>query len=211
MASPPAVIPSAPPSLADGILKWNLETLEATVPLGTSEADFQFRVENVSKETLSISSVHTSCGCTVAKLPATPWALAPGINGPIDVTMNLAGKRGTIAKTLTVITDHGSKILTVRTIIQDPPAGTMSQSDRVANLQIASANRQVVLHGECASCHNPHASGNKKLLLKPDGKLCYECHDDLQKQFTAAKVKHQPVENGECLSCHNPHPMGSAG
>ncbi len=188
MASPPAVVPSAAPSLADGILTWNSETQEATVPLGTSQADFQFRVDNVSKETLSISSVHTSCGCTVAKLPATPWALAPGTNGSIDVTMNLAGKRGTIAKTLTVITDHGSKILTVRTVIQDPPAGTMSQSDRVANLQIASANRQVVLQGECASCHAKPAIG--KMGAELFSAACMICHETEHRADSVPDLKH---------------------
>src|SRR5262249_25429465 len=43
------------------------------------------------------------------------------------------------------------------------------------------------------------------LLIKPGGKLCFECHDDLEKKNKAAKVKHQPVEGGECSSCHAPH------
>ena len=56
--------------------------------------------------------------------------------------------------------------------------------------------------GDCQSCHAPHQSPNKKLLLKTGKELCFDCHDDfLQK----ARVKHQPVENGECLSCHNAH------
>jgi predicted CXXCH cytochrome family protein len=64
---------------------------------------------------------------------------------------------------------------------------------------------QPVENGECASCHNPHQSDIKKLLLKPDGKLCYDCHDDLQQTIAKAPFKHDPTANGECATCHAPH------
>ena len=56
--------------------------------------------------------------------------------------------------------------------------------------------------GDCLSCHSPHQSPIKKLLLKPAGDLCMDCHDN---PVAKSKFKHQPVENGDCLSCHNPH------
>jgi predicted CXXCH cytochrome family protein len=42
-------------------------------------------------------------------------------------------------------------------------------------------------------------------LIKPDGKLCFDCHEDVEKKIKAAKLVHQPVENGDCSSCHDPH------
>ena len=35
---------------------------------------------------------------------------------------------------------------------------------------------QPVENGECTACHAPHLSEFKKLLIKPVGKLCFECH-----------------------------------
>ena len=59
-------------------------------------------------------------------------------------------------KHVTVTTDHGFKTLTMRTNIQEPPAGAMSASVRARNLQLATANRQAALQGKCASCHATH-------------------------------------------------------
>ena len=73
------------------------------------------------------------------------------------------------------------------------------------SLASGKVKHQPVENGECSSCHSPHNSENKKLLAKPEGKLCFECHEDTRKNLAAAKVKHQPVENGECSSCHSPH------
>jgi len=56
--------------------------------------------------------------------------------------------------------------------------------------------------GECLSCHHPHQSTNKFLLVRTGKAMCFECHDDFLEK---AKVKHAPVESGECLSCHAPH------
>jgi len=52
----------------------------------------------------------------------------------------------------------------------------------------AKVKHQPVENGECASCHAPHQSDNKKLLSKPEGKLCFDCHDDLQQEI--AKLNH---------------------
>jgi len=69
----------------------------------------------------------------------------------------------------------------------------------------AKVKHQPMENGECVSCHSPHNSANKKLLIAKGEKLCFECHEDVQQQLVKARVKHQPVENGECSSCHSPH------
>lgn len=56
--------------------------------------------------------------------------------------------------------------------------------------------------GDCRSCHDPHESLNKKLLLRTGKAMCLECHDD---PLAQGKVRHQAVESGDCLDCHNPH------
>lgn len=54
----------------------------------------------------------------------------------------------------------------------------------------------------CTGCHNPHSSGNAKLLIAEPSALCVTCHD--KTEFTR-KVVHAPVAGGMCLSCHTPH------
>ncbi|MBI5004994.1 MAG: hypothetical protein HZC03_00055 [Candidatus Lloydbacteria bacterium] len=54
----------------------------------------------------------------------------------------------------------------------------------------------------CLNCHNPHESGEKKLLRKPVVETCATCHEE-----KAKKLKHFPLkENPEaCVVCHTPH------
>jgi predicted CXXCH cytochrome family protein len=52
---------------------------------------------------------------------------------------------------------------------------------------------------QCNSCHDQGKMGS---LIKPQPKLCYECHEDFGTQY---KVLHGPVGGGQCTMCHNPH------
>ncbi|HEY6011457.1 MAG TPA: cytochrome c3 family protein [Nitrospirota bacterium] len=54
----------------------------------------------------------------------------------------------------------------------------------------------------CTSCHNPHSSGNEKLLMSKPPMLCFSCHD---KTGFTGKIAHQPVASGDCMICHSPH------
>lgn len=57
--------------------------------------------------------------------------------------------------------------------------------------------------GECSSCHSPHSSDNKKLLLKKEiSSLCFECHD---LEIGEKDRIHAPVEAGSCEECHDAH------
>lgn len=183
----PMPLPVGPP-IKDGLLKWDAETQNATVTLGTLQVDFTFQVTNLSQETITVTGVTTTCGCTVAKLPANPWRIAPGTKETLAVAMNLAGKRGPNTKSLTVNTDHGHQILNVHVDIQDPPAGTMSQADRVKNLQIASANRQAVLHGACAACHSTPAINKTGADLYQAA--CAICHEAAHRAASVPDLKH---------------------
>jgi mono/diheme cytochrome c family protein len=167
--------PPAGPPLADGLLAWDGDAKESTVLFGATQTSFVFSVTNVSPKPITITSVYSSCGCTIAKLPAMPWTLAPGAKGSIDVVMNLAGKRGINIKSLTIITDNGQKALTVRTNIQEPSTQTMSPEERAKNLLIASANRQSVLHGNCAACHS--APAVNKMGFELYQAACTICHE----------------------------------
>jgi predicted CXXCH cytochrome family protein len=67
--------------------------------------------------------------------------------------------------------------------------------------------KYAVLHvpveaGECTSCHSPHMSENRKLLLKTGRALCLGCHDegDIMKLES-----HNGTGDANCMDCHNPH------
>ncbi len=176
--SPPATpIVTADPNA----LKWDADLKEYSVKPGESSVPFTFWLTNVSTSDVFINNIRTSCGCTHAKLPAQPWRIAPGSNGPIEVSMSIAGKSGIIQKGVTVDTSVGIKQLTVKTII---PPGTApgqfagaSDAERTKNMQLALADRQVVFKNqECAKCHADPVKG------KQDGRLIYAaacgiCHD----------------------------------
>jgi mono/diheme cytochrome c family protein len=183
----PQPIPAAPVTLADpNSLKWDAETKEYNAKPGEATAPFSFWLTNISSAEVLINGVRTSCGCTVAKLPSQPWRIPPGSNGPIEVTVSLAGKSGLIAKGVTVDTSAGIKQLTVRVNIPTGGAtpttpgqlsGTMGDTERLKNMQLALADRQVVFKDQdCAKCHADPAKGQTEGRMVY-ASVCATCHN----------------------------------
>jgi mono/diheme cytochrome c family protein len=161
--------------LPDGILVWDGTTKETNVTEGTTEAHFVFSFTNISTNPVVFLDVHTSCGCTTAKLPPRPWMIPAGTNAQFDVTVNLAGRSGTLFKTVTVSTDKGSKILMLKIAILPPVTPVMSEADRLRAQTVAGANRQAVFQGECAICHVKRGAGKYgQALYEADCAICHE-------------------------------------
>ena len=55
----------------------------------------------------------------------------------------------------------------------------------------------------CLSCHNPHMSANRSLLIKRDVALCAECHGEIV-EAAEAETGHAAAAD-DCLTCHQPH------
>src|SRR5580698_2977391 len=83
-------------------MAWDATMKTTNVPANSDKAHFVFSFTNVSTSPVVIADVHPSCGCTTAQLPPLPWSIPAGSNGEIGVTVNLAGKFGTIVKTVHV-------------------------------------------------------------------------------------------------------------
>lgn len=116
------VVPKPPPaSSADtvgtDVLLWDAKKKSYQAKPGEESAPFTFNLRNVSAEELVIYAAETTCGCTVAQLPATPWRIPPGDSGKLAVTMDLRGKQGTQVKQVTVFTSKGNSLLTVEVAI----------------------------------------------------------------------------------------------
>jgi len=167
--------PATPPSLLPAnSLAWDAESKDYQAKLGDTNAVFTFWLTNVCDKEVLVNSVRTSCGCTVAKLPETPWHIGPGSNGPINVTVDLRGKRGKVVKTVTADTTAGIKSLLVSITIPTDPKFE-AQMNRSQNMQLATADRQMVFRGECAKCHVEPTRGKtgRDLYVAACG-ICHE-------------------------------------
>jgi len=141
------------------------------------------QVTNVATVTNSISTtpvtildVHPSCGCTTVELPPRPWLIPSGSNGLIKISVNLAGKMGTVFKSVNVATDKGKKDLMLRINIQAaPPPRAMTEAERAAGIAAAKVDRQAVFKGDCATCHLKNVQGKYGQPLFDS--LCAICHE----------------------------------
>jgi mono/diheme cytochrome c family protein len=132
-------------------------------------------VTNSASVPVTIGTVHPSCGCTTAQLPPLPWTLPPGTNGQIGVTVNLAGKFGTVVKSIHVGTDRGSRDLVVQITILPLENKPLTDAERARQMAIAKVDRQAVFKNDCASCHmNRGQYRYGKDLYDAD---CGICHD----------------------------------
>lgn len=161
-------------------LVWDSESQSANALPGASSANFVFNFTNISDQDVIIRKVQTSCGCTTAKLAPLPWQITPGMNGHIDVAVDLRGKSGSIRKSVEVATDKDTRTLFVNISIQEiaglpatavviPVAHTneaessqlvmpaLTKEQREKNLKMAGADRQAVFQGDCAVCHSAPA------------------------------------------------------
>ena len=179
--TPPA---AAAPAQDPNALKWSAESIDYNAKPGEQNAPFTFVVTNVSNTEVSINSLRTSCGCTVAQLPTTPYKLLPGSNVPINVSMDLRGKSGLVTKSVSVDTSAGFKSLLVKVNIpaESAPAVTGTPGtpggpgmDRAKNIQTALADRQAIFKGDCVKCHVDEGKGKlgKDLYVAS----CGICHD----------------------------------
>jgi mono/diheme cytochrome c family protein len=171
-----AQIPAATaPSIVDKVLAWDAILKEFTAEAGDTNALFTFAVTNIASSNVVINWVRPSCGCTVAKIPPTPWTLTPGETGALEFSLDLRGKRGTLYKYISVDTSVGQKMLNIRATI--PEEARIAGTDtRVRNMQLAMVDRQIVFRGDCASCHATPLAG------KTEGEHIYQagcaiCHD----------------------------------
>ena len=52
------------------------------------------------------------------------------------------------------------------------------------------STHEAVVEGNCASCHDPHASENAKVLITGGNQLCYECHPDIAATVEGSEFGH---------------------
>jgi mono/diheme cytochrome c family protein len=162
-----------PPVLRPFPLVFDAESKTADAELGQTNITFTFKLTNTSTNEVRIDQVRASCGCTVPKLPATPWILPPGTNGEFQVLADLRGKRGLFSKMVYVYTSMGFKALNVRVNVPTPT--NAPSADRLRNMQLAVTDRQAVFRADCAKCHSDPGIGKKGRELYQS--VCGVCHE----------------------------------
>jgi mono/diheme cytochrome c family protein len=156
------------------MLAWDALTKQYTASPGEQSANFTFSVTNISKQDVTINWVRPSCGCTVAKLPPTPWKLSPGESGKIEFTVDLRGKFGTLSKYVSVDTSSGQKMLSLRINVPSQAVNS-GLGARTRNMQMALADRQAVFRKDCARCHATPTHGlTGEALFKAGCAICHE-------------------------------------
>lgn len=172
---PVTPVATAPGPLPPDIIVWDEDLKESTLAPGEVHSLLTFNFTNVSSSDVTITHVQTSCGCTTPRLPQLPWKVAAGRHGEIPVVMNMSGRSGTIFKTVTVNTDKGWKMLTVKTTMQAASPTAMTANERLRNQQLVLADRQAVFKGDCARCHVEPVIGimGKDLFTAACG-ICHE-------------------------------------
>lgn len=179
VASPAVYMPDithANDPLPEGVLGWDALSKSVDATNSQEFARFIFTFTNITPTNVSILSVHPSCGCTTAELPPVPWLIPAGANGQIGLSVNLAGKAGTLFKTVKITTDKGQKDLILRiNILPPPPMPEMTEEQRFAGIAAAKVDRQAVFKGDCASCHLKKVEGKYGQQLFDA--ICAICHE----------------------------------
>lgn len=102
---------------ASGLKFTSTEIVRENIPYDSKDM-FVFEFKNVSKKSITVSNVQTSCGCTAAEKPSEP--IKKGKKGVIKVTYDTK-RVGAFTKTITVFSDGGDPVvLTIRGTVLSP-------------------------------------------------------------------------------------------
>jgi hypothetical protein len=91
------------------------------------QAEHEFEFENRGSEPLIISNVSASCGCTTPSYSKDP--VLPKKKGTIKAVYNTQGRVAPFTKTITVNTNFGVKVLTIKGEVEKAPTGSLPQNN----------------------------------------------------------------------------------
>jgi hypothetical protein len=89
-------------------------------------ADYEFQFKNTGKEPIVIQRVQASCGCTTPSYSKEP--IAPGRTGTVKASYNTLGRPGEFTKTLTVVSNAGTKVLTITGTVEKAPTTSVPEN-----------------------------------------------------------------------------------
>lgn len=111
--APATVAPVAQTQLKPSNIKWKEDAHEFGDIEKGKPVSYEFTFTNTTKETILVTNVKPSCGCTATNYTKTP--VKPGEKGTVTATYNAAAP-GAFHKTVTVTTSEDNAAPTVLTI-----------------------------------------------------------------------------------------------
>lgn len=106
-------------------MKFNEEVHDfGTIPQG-KPVTTEFSFKNTSKSPITLSNVSASCGCTTPEWTKEP--ILPGKTGKVKATYNAAAA-APFTKTITVTSNQGTKMLTIKGTVEAAPASSVPQN-----------------------------------------------------------------------------------
>lgn len=124
--------PSAPalPAQPASVNPDDMVFTELTHDFGTitegPDATCVFSFKNNAKEPIVVQKAQPSCGCTVPQFSSEP--VAPGATGTINVAYHSKGKPGPFSKNITVTSNAGMKVLTIKGNVEKAPTGSVPEN-----------------------------------------------------------------------------------
>lgn len=92
-----------------------------TIPEGPA-AEVEFKFTNTGAEPINLKQVNASCGCTTPSWSKEP--ILPGQTGVIKASYATERRPGGFTKSITVVSDAGTKVLTIKGSVEAAPTGS---------------------------------------------------------------------------------------
>jgi hypothetical protein len=125
-----ASTPTQPIAPATTLKADDMAFTDAVHDFGTVEegpdATCVFNFVNNGKEPIIIQKASPSCGCTVPSFSSEP--VAPGATGTINVAYHTKGKPTAFTKTISVVSNAGTKVLTIKGNVEKAPTGSVPEN-----------------------------------------------------------------------------------
>ncbi len=91
------------------------------------DATCVFSFKNNGTEPIVIQKAQPSCGCTVPSFSSEP--VPPGATGKIDVAYHTKGKPNAFSKSITVVSNAGTKVLTIKGTVEKAPSSSVPENN----------------------------------------------------------------------------------
>jgi hypothetical protein len=89
-------------------------------------AEHVFTFKNTGKEPIILQNVSASCGCTTPQWSKDP--VLPGKTGTVKASYSTAGRPNAFNKTVTVVSNAGTKVLTIKGNVEKAPDSSVPQN-----------------------------------------------------------------------------------
>ena len=104
-------------------IKFDSEVYDfGTIPEGPA-AEHEFVFTNTGKEPIIIQKAQPSCGCTTPSWSKDP--VLPGKTGSIKASYGTQGRPNAFTKTISVVTNVGTKVLTIKGNVEKAPESSV--------------------------------------------------------------------------------------